>query len=773
MSTTLPNSRQYDDFLPLFTNNKQDRRPSLFLSSLKNSANGLRKTANRNGYDQADLALTSWDAKNTEFFKEKYGLGDNDAHIEWIYFLVNTIALRAGQTKASLNASAVVNGPVSTNGDEVLEAIKKVGNAPQGSMAQLVALLLQHKLLSSVTKIVPGTAPEDLTVNPSRWGEATDFLFRTELQMIAADIIGNNVFAMLTQADVTNMITQLRAGQGGVISWQSNLLTLFARQFFLILNISVNGVYPGKYVTWAQYTSDATDTLALRNTVIIEASNSLRYNNPTNVVTAWGNLRADIDRAFTELIANGITGPSLDPTIPANNTPLMKSILNRHQAAINILNSFNQKIRYDIFGAVDFGYNYDKFFVNTFLTRAVKNAKLPVSSIIRDFSDTNQTTQDKYYRKPDGTLMERKKDGTEVSIDEGSAAHQALKESDKCYTTGVANDGNLTCSKYIRECISGGDVTNCKNYLLSSNFWQNASKEVEDMLPLVAYKTLKSFEFGTLPVFNKSVNRTIKKVQNWGEWLESLKSSSKLQPNEITAIAANVKLQEYLNALVFKVNSNPAIINEDYKGNMQTDLSENFKNNLLAKMGLKLNLAPRSLSTSSLINLSNAMVDSRNRMRISLGSMPGVSVTMFGGASRAENHLLNTVQQQHQLISSTFEALKKNLKNHKKEIAAGDEADITKMIQELKDREVKLNNLILITEKYTELLETYGQQDSNSSLTMKHLDEFVTQRNNYFEKVSRKQVNLMSIIRSIAEKVNELSDKSQQKNQTEQATPLP
>lgn len=772
MSTTLPNSRQYDDFLPLFTNNKQDRRPSLFLSSLKNSANGLRKTANRNGYDVADLALNNWDAKNAEFFKEKYGLGDNDAHIEWIYFLVNTIALRAGQTKVLLNLPVVVNGPVSTNGDEVLEAIKKVGNAPQGSMAQLVALLLQHKLLSSVTKIVPGTPPENLTVNPSRWGEATDFLFRTEAQMVAADIIGNNVFTGVTQMELNNMFLQLRNGQYGVISWQSNLLTLFARQFNRILNISVNGVYPGKYVTWAQYTSDATDIPALRNTVIIEASNSLRYNNPTSVNNAWGNLQADINRAFTELINGGVTGPTLDPTNPAN-TPLVKSMLNRHQAAINILNSFNQKIRDDIFGAVDFGYNYDKFFVNTFLTRAVKNAKLPVSSIIRDFSDTNQTTQDKYYRRPDGTLMERKKDGTEVSVDEGSATHQALKESDKCYTTGVTNDGNLTCSKYIRECISGGDVTNCKNYLISNNFWQNASKEVEDMLPMIAYQTLKSFEFGTIPVFSKSVNRTIKKVQNWGEWLESLKSSSKLQASEITTISGNVKLQEYLNALVFKVNSNPAIINEDYKDLIQTDFSENFKNNLLAKMGLKLNLAPRSLSTSSLINLSNAMVDSRNRMRISLGSMPGVSLTMFGGASRAENHLLNTVQQQHQLISNTFEALKKNLKNHKKEIAAGDDADITKMIQELKDREVKLNNLILITEKYTELLETYGQQDSNSSLTMKHLDEFVTQRNNYFEKVSRKQVNLMSIIRSIAEKVNELSDKSQQKNQTEQATPLP
>ena len=36
MSTTLPNSRQYDDFLVLFTDNVQDRRPSLFLSSLKN-----------------------------------------------------------------------------------------------------------------------------------------------------------------------------------------------------------------------------------------------------------------------------------------------------------------------------------------------------------------------------------------------------------------------------------------------------------------------------------------------------------------------------------------------------------------------------------------------------------------------------------------------------------------------------------------------------------------------------------------------------------------
>lgn len=788
--STLPNSRQYDDFLVLFTDNpKRDRRSSLFLSSLKHSANTARTARNASTYAPGDLDLDNWDAKTARYFRatQRYGLGDNDVHIEWVFFLVNLILKRATKTKDTLN-QPVIGGPVSTKGDEVLQAIKNLSDYTPGSMKELIVLLLQQKFLVSVTKGLPGAgAPgEDLTPQAGRWNEATDFLFKDNNQMIAANIIGNNALAttnnpaaiLTTGVQLANLLQFLQRPDIN----ENNVRYDDIDVIKTLLHISHNGVRPEKFVSWNAFTTGAADpgNLPLNggvgvNPFTFNDSNHTQFTG-TTTDASWQRIVANVNDMLLEMDPaqhGGAFAAITSAHLQAN--PHFQPEYNRQHHAIGILNSFYQKIRSNL-EATEFGYQFDKFFVNTFLTKAVKNAKLNVSSIIRDFSSTtDQIFQDKYYRSLNGTLMERKKDGSVISVDEGSDTHQALKEADKCYTTGVRENGNLTCKDYIVSCVSGGDISSCKTYLADHSFWQNASKEVEDMIPMMAYNTLKSFEFGTIPEFSKSANRIIKKIQTWSEWLESLKNNSKLTGVELGQISINVKLQEYLNALVFKVNSNPAIINDDYKLEKQTDLSEIFKNNKLAKMGLLPNLFPSAVSTASMtsiIKLSNTMVDSNNRMRISLNSIPGLSFNLTGGASRAQNHLINTTQQQHHLILSTFENLKARLKNHKKDIAADDETDIRLMIKELKQRELKLNELIVITEKYTELLEIYGEQDSHSALTLNHLDEFVKHRNNYFEKVSRKQVNLMSIIKSIAEKVNELSNKNQQQ-QTQKATPLP
>ncbi len=145
--STLPNSRQYDDFLVLFTDDpKRDRRSSLFLSSLKHSANTARTARHGSNYLIGDLNLDDWEAKTARYFREQYDLGTNDVHIEWVFFLVNLIQKRASKTKALLN-QPVVGGPVSTTGDEVLQAIKNLSDYTPGSMKELVIFLLEKYYL--------------------------------------------------------------------------------------------------------------------------------------------------------------------------------------------------------------------------------------------------------------------------------------------------------------------------------------------------------------------------------------------------------------------------------------------------------------------------------------------------------------------------------------------------------------------------------------------------------------------------------------------------
>jgi uncharacterized LabA/DUF88 family protein len=79
---------------------------------------------------------------------------------------------------------------------------------------------------------------------------------------------------------------------------------------------------------------------------------------------------------------------------------------------------------------------------------------------------------------------------------------------------------------------------------------------------------------------------------------------------------------------------------------------------------------------------------------------------------------------------------------------------ISELIESLKNSEQKLYKASLYTEKYAKLLEIHGQKDNTSILSLDHLKEFVDNRNKYFSRVVKKQNDLMSIIRSIAEAVN-------------------
>jgi len=71
--------------------------------------------------------------------------------------------------------------------------------------------------------------------------------------------------------------------------------------------------------------------------------------------------------------------------------------------------------------------------------------------------------------------------------------------------------------------------------------------------------------------------------------------------------------------------------------------------------------------------------------------------------------------------------------------------------------------LILMTEKYASLLEVHGQNDPTGTIKIDHLKEFVDQRNHYFQRVAKKQSDLISIIKSISEALNKETPKPEEK----------
>jgi uncharacterized protein YnzC (UPF0291/DUF896 family) len=755
MSTTVPNVT-YDDCIVLFSDShtgpNKDHRSKLFLHELKNFAQDQKNKASHKNYAQThlDIDVSNMESTQAIYFKDdkKYGLGDSDLHVEWVFWLTSVM------NKRSTFDMTTLNGPNKNNsGTAILNLIRSLANAQPGSFDELVALFIRHKLLLS---LISSTNPNLLDTR-SQWGSATDFRFK-DLTPAANNLITHrfvnavppgvlpaNATSLHDRAVriLTNIVILVEANNSANVD-PNHLLDLLT----LTSANTANGVLIAKYTSWSQIVSPLGP-----GQIVIEASNHPSFTNPNAHTNLINFINAYTNNAIGVALGNAaaLVGP----------TPQVTAANNAYNL---IIDNLVKKITIDCLSATQFGWKQDAFMLKR-LFKSLKNVKVPISNWFQrpPVSGSATISNEKYYRKSiDGKIWERLANGTDKCVDASDpTVFASLKEDDKCFGLGVektttnSSGVTVTCAEYFKDCITGGDVAQCKNFLTSSTFWQNAAKEVDNMLPELAYHTLKSFQFETYDEFSKQAKRSFKMVQSWSQWLEACEKSGKLTPNEKTQISQNVKLQEYLNAIIKKVNDNPTILNKDYYGDKPADLSSVFKGTLLGKRGLTYEVVPKNTDVSTVLRLSNAISDSQKRAVISLGQNihPSVRLVLTGGAP-------SLTQLKADIIQSQFDALKARLRQINKGIESGDETKIMDLINQLRTNELKLNEFIVFTDRYADLIQVFGQTDKETSLTLDHMEEFTKARDNYFKKVSRKQNSLMSIIQAIADKVNDISNKS-------------
>lgn len=416
-------------------------------------------------------------------------------------------------------------------------------------------------------------------------------------------------------------------------------------------------------------------------------------------------------------------------------------------------------------GKVDFGFQWDKY-IKKMLMHSVSTVKHSVGPSTSFWADSSAPVEDEYFRK--GAELYRLNPTTKVEerVDTGSKAFADLKSEDKCLGTGVTNDGTLTCDQYLRDCLGGENVTQCKTYFANANFWGNAVDEVNNMLPAIAIKTLNAFELGMEEVWDNTANRRLLKYKSTESWLKGLyeiaDAKKGMNKDEVNAIRDNSKLIGYIQMLVAKINKSPAILNPDYKGHSDVTFTgpDAFAGSAFHKMGVKARIPLSTLSVSNVDKLSQAIKDNNAIIGLTFGLPgvygPGLKLTMRGGSAidEVEAKASDVTKHTASIIENHFVALYSRLQRYGKEITPGDRKKIDELILSLRNSESKLYNAILYTEKYAKLLEIHGQKDNSNILSMDHLKQFVENRNKYFTRVAKKQNDLLSIIRSIAEAVN-------------------
>jgi hypothetical protein len=374
------------------------------------------------------------------------------------------------------------------------------------------------------------------------------------------------------------------------------------------------------------------------------------------------------------------------------------------------------------------------------------------------------------YKKVDGKRIEY---GAETQADK-----DALTSNFHCYST-LVNAKGEECEKYINDCLinnDSGSLKECLKFASASNkgFYDIAKKEINNMHPLIALRTLQKYGFRHITKYDDDARMNLKKVECVAHWLQ--KYMAKKFPDEADqrAISNNPLLLDYLELIVQYVNANPALLNKNYNGKTEESEGRSRPPVFAKKFGIRPRFEPYS---SGSYDMSMFQKHSKNSMyattalkspfQLSAGTglirtafghsinPAGVGVGLIGvqagGAYNATTYTAKTGNKYimgAEAINGMINVLIKQLEDHGKTLASGDKEKITKKLENMKDVENELVKYMEYIGEYNSMLDVLGDYNSQT-LSLSSLRELTAQHGKLQGKHVKEEGSMLAIMQAI------------------------
>ena len=281
---------------------------------------------------------------------------------------------------------------------------------------------------------------------------------------------------------------------------------------------------------------------------------------------------------------------------------------------------------------------------------------------------------------------------------------------DQCYGTGV---GAIQCNDYVNKCLINNDEGECAKFFTSKDFWGSVA-DVPNMDPGVARLTLSKFGF--------------KSGDSVEEWAKTALA------DDTAGLAQNEKLVSYLGACVARAAAPGAG-------------DDAWQHPLAAAYGISARVVTPKVSVASIDRITAAVQVIHQRIAMALGLSGLFSGILVGGGGIYKGESTP-------MLADAFDRMLKGFKvtlnAHGKSIQNDDETKINDLIRELREKEHKLHTVMVLARKYSELLDS-GVTDPVNKISAEYLNKFVEAHKKYFQKVSSRQMDLLSILRTLAE----------------------
>jgi len=298
------------------------------------------------------------------------------------------------------------------------------------------------------------------------------------------------------------------------------------------------------------------------------------------------------------------------------------------------------------------------------------------------------------------------------------------------------------------------------------------------MLPAMAIQTLNKLGFKEYRTYDNVAKRKLNKVQTVEDWAKKLMDIVD-EPDVALTIMNNNTLMYYLRLLVEKVNTNPSILNSTYTGDTDESVPYNpdrFSYTNFAKLGLKARYTiNKKICHSDIDRLEHQIYRDNILFGNRIGNLVlNNSLSILVGGGNNNDDAFNDINISEKYTSIIFKKLYANytdvLRSSNKSLSKKDNQKIIFMIDDLAKKENKLFQVVDLINKYNEIVDVFGNIDGKSSLDLDYMNNAVNTRHKLFNKRMKRQNSLISVLRSIVEKVNISNEKLHMKPVGENTT---
>lgn len=376
-----------------------------------------------------------------------------------------------------------------------------------------------------------------------------------------------------------------------------------------------------------------------------------------------------------------------------------------------------------------------------------------LDSIGLEYEDFYIRADEKIHAQPDGTLgyMEN---GKFISV----LSDEHIKKTDwnnqSCKLTHVVKDGDkITCSSFLQKCLQNEakNLKGCKEFMQSSKFWSSVKKDFKETNPKTLILILKAFGF----LSYKDGTTKLSMYEDYNSWISRLSTQVKqkdfdLTEEEFKKIKQNDNLRVYLSGIIDKINKNPAILNENYKGKRKSNETIDPKYKLPYYTNSKdykrsLGVIIKSAYSTNIKNITK--MEAYIQSILGLGRQTRVQ---FGGAPESVI-LIGPV------FESIFNKTLVELNKLNKDIDPNEKTQILKMIENIKKTEVNLRSILKYMTRYIQLYNSIPQ-DGEKHLNISTIRDLVEKYKNKVEKLYPKQLNLNAVLNDIMRIISTHSD---------------